>query len=392
MKTTANRLQLLTACERAAHAAAKKATLPVLEYLLIDADSDALRVTGTDLELFVRKFCAAQIIEPGAVGVPAKRLLAFLRAVDGETVAIEYQAPAEGEHIATVQCGRHSVKLPALPKEEFPPFIVPTGPQAIVNGAEYRRLVGDVAYAVSSTQNRPVLTGICAHIKDGRLILVAADGCRLAIAATSTGYAVAPEWPTELILPAKAAEELADISKAEDAAIILVYHKVFTGHLNGVEQFPNSVYALCGDTEVYTQCVDGHYVDYAAIIPEAFANSLSVDPVLLAKDIAMAAKATDRKPCDTRIDLARNGDTLHLGAAAIQNETTSEFESDIPCTCLTGDTLAIALNASFMLDVLHTLAKGARLIISTNGAGKVALLQAEGSESIHLIAPLKEKS
>ncbi len=393
MKTTANRLQLLATCERAAHAAAKHATLPVLEYLLLDAEIDVLRITGTNLELYIRKSCATQATEPGTVGVPAKRLLAFLRAVDSEDVTIKYQAPTTTgvEHTASIVAGRHSVKLPALPKEEFPLITVPTGPQAIVNGAEYRRMVNDVAYAVCPDQSRPVLTGICAHIKDERLALIAADGFRIAYTVTAK-YFADPEWPTELILPVKAAEELADIAKAEGATLTLTYHKVITGHLNGGEQFSNSIYVLCGDTEVYMRCVNGHYPDYKQIIPESFANSLSVDPALLAKDIVMAAKATDRKTCDTRIDLVRNGGTLYLGAAKILDETATEFESDIPCVCLSGDSQAIALNASYILDVLRTLAKGARLIISTNTAPKVALLQADGSETIHLIAPLKEKS
>ena len=51
----------------------KKATIPILSNILLEAREDRLTLTATDLELGIRCTTAAKVKSPGTGTIPAKR-------------------------------------------------------------------------------------------------------------------------------------------------------------------------------------------------------------------------------------------------------------------------------------------------------------------------------
>ncbi len=70
--------QLLNGLGIVGRAVASRAQLPVLSHILIEAKSDGLTLSATDLEIGIKVKVNAKVIEDGVVAVPAKMFMEFL--------------------------------------------------------------------------------------------------------------------------------------------------------------------------------------------------------------------------------------------------------------------------------------------------------------------------
>src|SRR5260370_9579584 len=87
----------------------KKTTIPILSNVLLEAEGDRIKLTATDLELGIRRSCPARVKKPGAVPIPAKKLLDYVRllpAADLEGKLQEKQCAslAFGRSRSTITC------------------------------------------------------------------------------------------------------------------------------------------------------------------------------------------------------------------------------------------------------------------------------------------------
>ena len=75
MKLTITREQFQEGLQAVAAAIPSKTTLPVLSNVLLEATSDGLRLSGTDLDIAVSTMVPASIDQEGAITLPAKKLV-----------------------------------------------------------------------------------------------------------------------------------------------------------------------------------------------------------------------------------------------------------------------------------------------------------------------------
>ena len=101
MKFTIPREALLKPLQLVTGVVERRQTLPVLANLLIQADSQGLSLTGTDLEVEMIARCAVPVEQPGEVTIPARKLADIWRALpDGADVSVV----VEGERLLRLAC------------------------------------------------------------------------------------------------------------------------------------------------------------------------------------------------------------------------------------------------------------------------------------------------
>ena len=89
MKIQLNRKQFDDALGVVAGAAAARASLPILSHLYIEAQSDTVRLVGSDLEQWVECRIPALVGENGATTLPARLLTELVGSLGGEDIHIE---------------------------------------------------------------------------------------------------------------------------------------------------------------------------------------------------------------------------------------------------------------------------------------------------------------
>jgi DNA polymerase-3 subunit beta len=218
MKIIAIRAGLLRELTALASVAEKKATLPILANVHLDAalPSD-LTLRATDLDIWLSTPLTVEVVAPGAACLPVKRLLEIVKALPEAEITIEVT-----EQRATITCQKSRFVLATTDPDSFPemPNLKTESTVVEVPGQILREMISHVQCAISQEESRYMLNGAKLEAKNGRLRLVATDGHRMSQAVVTPDQpAIAPDIAMDVLVPRKA---LAEIARLIDTATDLV--------------------------------------------------------------------------------------------------------------------------------------------------------------------------
>jgi DNA polymerase-3 subunit beta len=327
MKFTITREKLQEGLLAVVSAVPTKTTLPVLSNILLEARKDGLRLSGTDLDIAVATTVAADVDEEGAITLPAKKLSEIARELPASSVRIS----SAGEQRAQLECGKSKFRLLGLPKDEFPSFPHVKFDHAWKAPAkDLHKLIGHVAFAVSTEESRPILNGVLWELRKDHMRMVATNGHRLArmeVPLTGEGAAQA-----DLIVPPKALEQIRRLFGPDDEVEIA--------------KSENHLGFRCGGTQVYTRLIEGPYPNYEQVIPRENDKFATVDKVAMASALRrMSIVASDQTH---RIRLSLSGGTLKF---SVQTPDLGEAQDEMAVT-YEGEVLEIGFNAAYLLELL----------------------------------------
>src|SRR5215813_10218612 len=183
MKLTIDRTALLRSLAHVQSVVERRNTILILSNVLVEAKSDRLSLTATDMDLAIVEQTGANVAVPGAATVPAHTMYDIVRKLpDGAEVQIELVG--DGAQVA-LKAGRSRFTLATLPKEDFPATAGGDLPHRFpLSAIDLRGLVDRTKFAISTEETRYYLNGIYVHAfstgKQKSLRAVATDGHRLA--------------------------------------------------------------------------------------------------------------------------------------------------------------------------------------------------------------------
>jgi DNA polymerase-3 subunit beta len=225
-----------------------RTTLPVLSNILIEVGEDSISMSGTDLDIAVSVNVPADVDEPGALTVPAKKLQELARELPEHPVRIT----TKGDRLE-LTCGRATFRLNGMPRDEFPTFpTVDFANSWKVGGKVLHELIRQTSFAVSTEESRPILNGVLWQLGESEMRMVATNGHRLArirVASEATG---APK--ADLIVPPKALAQVERLFSADDEI--------------EVARSENHIGFRKDGTQVFTRLIEGPYPNYEQVIPK----------------------------------------------------------------------------------------------------------------------------
>lgn len=246
-------------------AVAKKETLHVLSYVLIEAVGDRLRLTATDMDVTMRSSCKAEAVRSdGSVLIHAKRLAELCNLFDQDTPI--QVAALKGT--TSIRAGEYRGKLPSMPVVEFPS--TPAIPAALVPlpVRTFKSQLDQVAFCVSQHDPRYFTAGVYMALRDGRAVLVSTDGHRMA----RSSAACDTPMSASVIVPAKSVPELMSMSNgAQDLSF-----GASDAHL----------FFVAGDRALITRVIDGRFPAHERVLAGI---STGASPVVANRDALIAA-------------------------------------------------------------------------------------------------------
>src|SRR5213593_4679942 len=156
----------------------RKNTIPVLANILIEsAGEDAIRISGTDLDVTIRCDADAQEISTqGAICVPARKLFDIARLLPDAPVSFKKE---ENEWV-TVECDRSKFRLPGIAKDSFPELPTFKSTPLKLSGEVLKKLVDRTIFAITQEEGRYTLSGAKFVLDKAGAKMVTTDGHRLA--------------------------------------------------------------------------------------------------------------------------------------------------------------------------------------------------------------------
>lgn len=209
MKFTVTKAALAKELQFADHVIDRKHTIPILQYMLVEAQGDTLKLASTSLENWLLStITALSVSRPGAAVIPITLLHRMVG--DFSDGPIEFSVE---KNTMTVTSGKASAKLPMLSVGDFPtpPVAAPAiiaAPAKTLHG-----LLSGVRHAVYAEISDWSLRGAYVTASNGKLSAVATDRHRVAEKSSALG-AACEQFST--IVPAKAIDCLLKVLAAAD--------------------------------------------------------------------------------------------------------------------------------------------------------------------------------
>ena len=118
MKLTIERASLLKSLAHVQSVVERRNTIPILSNVLLEAGSENLRLSATDMDLSVVEGVSADVEQTGATTAPAHTLYDIVRKLP-EGAEVSFEVAGDNGRM-TLAAGRSNFALTTLPKEDFP--------------------------------------------------------------------------------------------------------------------------------------------------------------------------------------------------------------------------------------------------------------------------------
>lgn len=364
MKLVVNKDVLLDGLQKVQAIVATRSTLPVLYNVLLRAEKDRLWLTATDLEVTVRTSLEAKISRTGGTTLPARRLFSICR----ELPANEIEIDVDDKDVASVRAGASFFKIIGISEDEFPPLPKFQGTRSYrLEQKLLKTMLAATHYAASADASRPVLCGVLASVREGKLNMVATDGRRMAM--WEHELATTKETEGNCIIPAKTVGELLR-SLGEDGEVNL-------------QVAENQVAFEFGSMLIMSKLIDAAYPNFRQVIPTDHGERIVIEREHLLNAVRRVALLLSDK--SNSVTLSFGKDTLEISASAADVGEAKE-KMDIKYR---GKEIAIAFNPDYLMDPLKTLGSDEVSLEVTNELSP-AVMRCD-KPFIYVIMPMRVK-
>ena len=366
MKIKVTQEKLSKALSNVSRIAIGKATLPILNNILIRVSNKKVSLVTTNLDMAIVDFLPVSNSEDGVITVPAKLLTEFISNLPkGEVVEIKTK-----DNKATISAGKYSSTINGTPADDFPELPEIDEKKAVtykIGIEEFKNSIGQVIIAASNDLTRPALTGVYFDTSDGSLFIVSTDGYRLA----KKELIKKVESEVKAIVPASSLHEvLRSISDDMEEVEISFSEDLVRFRL--------------GEIEIVSKLIDASYPNYQALIPKKHEISATLDReefIRTTKLAALFARSVDGSIiCETKTP-----DTLSVRSIANEfGENDSTIKTDVSKDGI------VRLNSRFLIAALNAFDAPDIVIEFSTGVKPILLKNTKDNNYIHIVMPLNK--
>ncbi len=373
MKVSVMQEHLAQGLNIVSRAVSPRSTLPVLSNVLVATDEGRLRLSATNLEMGITCWLGARIEQEGSTTVPARTFNELVNALPRDQVLMDLTERTQTLHVSA---GASNTDIKGIDAQDFPPMPVPdllTGIQ--LNVADFKEMIHQVAFAASTDEARPVLTGVYITLEGDKITMAAADGFRLSVKTASLSAPVSQ--PQNVLIPARALSELARIATDGAQTITMV-----------IPKGRGQVVFRLKDIQLDSRLIDGTYPDFTQIIPRGYKTRTVISTDALLKACKQAEIFARESSNIAKVSIKPGGE-LQPGAVEItaQSEETGSNETLVDAN-IEGGPLLIAFNVKYLRDVLEVI-KTPNIALETNAPNTPGLIRPLGEEGyLHVIMPM----
>ncbi|GIN72477.1 DNA polymerase III subunit beta [Bacillus sp. J14TS2] len=368
MKFIIQRNRLIDSVQDVTKAVSSRTTIPILTGIKMIATEEGLTFTGSDSDISIESFIPkeengdeiVEIQETGGIVLNAKFFSEIVRKLPMDTVEFE----VSNHQQTIIRSGSAEFNLNGLDPDEYP--YLPQIPEEHIFSLPadlLKTLIRQTVFAVSTSETRPILTGVNWLVESNTLRCTATDSHRLAM--RTAPIEGAGENSFQAVIPGKS---LVELSKILDGSNDLVDIVITDNQV--LFKFKNLLF--------FSRLLEGNYPDTSKLIPTEYKTEL----ILPSKDFL---HAIDRASLLTRSDRNNVVKLTTMEGKKIEiSSTTPEIGTvveQINTESIEGEELKISFSAKYMMDALKAV-EGTDIKIRFTGAMRPFIIQAVHDDTI----------
>lgn len=351
-----------------------RATLPILTGIKIDATNEGIVLTGSDSEISIEITIPNQVdgqeiinvVEPGSVVLPGRFFVDIIKKLPGKEVKL-----STNEQFQTLITSAHSeFNLSGLNPDQYPLLPQVSSDDALQLPVKVlKNIIAQTNFAVSTSETRPVLTGVNWLIQQNELLCTATDSHRLAVRKLKLEEEIEDK---NVIIPGKALAEL---------------NKIMTDSEDHIDIFfaSNQVLFRVGNVNFISRLLEGHYPDTSRLFPENYEIKLGLNNSDFYHAIDRASLLA-REGGNNVIKLSTGDTQIELSSTSPEIGTVKE---EVTANDVEGGNLKISFNSKYMMDALKAI-DNEEVEVEFFGTMKPFILKPKGDDTVtQLILPIR---
>ncbi|HCI80525.1 MAG TPA: DNA polymerase III subunit beta [Ktedonobacter sp.] len=378
VKVTCKQQELSRGLSTVGHAVSNRSTLPILANILLATDNGRLRLYATNLEIGINCWIDAEVQEEGSTTVPAKLITDLVNSLP--QASIDISVP-EDSHVMNVKSQRSSANIKGMDPSEFPlsPNTEGSDPPVVLDAAQLKEMISEVAFAAGEDDSRPVLTGVVVQVSTGKLTFAAADSFRLAM--RSSALTNDSTLRNDIIVPAKTLTELGRILPSEGSVAMIVT--------------PNRSQVLfhTENVDLLSRLIEGTFPNFRQIVPKDHTTRAVVETKEFAAAVKSVAPFARDSSNITRIKInGGSNDGMEAGTLTIE-ATAEDVGSNVSTinAAVDGPEQQIIFNVKYLAEVLAVLDTPEVALEVTSAARPGVIKPISSADYTYVIMPMSTR-
>ena len=331
MKFVAARDDLIRRINIAMRAVPVRTTMPILEYILVQASERGIIFTTNDMELGVETHVEGRVEEPGTVAIHARTFSDIVRKLPDEDVFIS----VDDNYAITLRCGKSCFTLMGMDGADFT-YLPQVEREDSISMSQFtlRQVIQQTIFSIAANENNPLMTGELFEINENGLRVASLDGHRISMRYVQLAGDYSPR---RVVVPGKALQEISRILSGEVDDIVTIFFAA------------NHIIFEIEGTMVVSRLIGGDYFDVDKMISRNYETKISISRLALMESLDRAMlfiREGDKKPIifDFRERVMNISIDSQIGS---MNEDV-DIEKD-------GKDIMISFNAKFLMDALKAI-------------------------------------
>ena len=344
---------------------------PILNCIKFELTDEGLYLMSTDSEISIKTFINKNNIEKidtqGEIVVSGRYIYEIIRKLPNETINLEEVIDSK----LYITTKNSSFTLNCSNVNEFPDLELEYNQNPIIlNQKQFKTIINQTSFATSSSETRPVLTGINFKIEDDILTCTATDSYRLAVKTVKLNAKTVEN--SNIVIPTKNLNELVKLMNNDEENIEM--------HI-----FANKVVFKFNEIIMMTRLISGTYPDTSKLIPESYELTMNVNYDELYSAIDRASLLTNESDKNTiKFETTNNIAIISSNIPEIGN-----VEEKINIEKNNNSEIKIAFNSKYMIDAVKSL-ESSEIELMFNGEIRPIILKSNTNDDlIQLILPIR---
>jgi DNA polymerase-3 subunit beta len=306
-----------------------RTTLPILSNILLETDTNKLKIAATDLDVSMITTLPVKVIEKGTITVPAKTFVEIIR----ESPETEIEVSSTDTRVE-IKIEKGNYKLSGLAKDDFPKIPeVKKGMQIKIPGTDITKMIRKTIFAVSTDETRPALNGVLWQTKGEWMQMVATDGHRLA--KISMKNKKLKGLNEDVIIPPKALNLLTKLVGEKEVDVGVIFSE-------------NNIIFCFDDVILSSRLIEGPYPNFDQVIPKDNNKKLIANKDLLMGTVKRVAILANTLTHQVKFSLKKG----NLDLSSVNFDMGGEAKESIKCE-YKNEHMDIGYNANYVLDILR---------------------------------------
>ncbi|WP_374722869.1 DNA polymerase III subunit beta [Peribacillus tepidiphilus] len=375
MKFIIQRDRLVQSVQDVMKAVASRTTIPILTGIKISATNEGVILTGSDSDISIESFIPleeegdelVEIKRTGSIVLQARFFNEIVKKLPMDSVEIS----VENGFQTIIKSGKAEFNLNGLDPEEYPHLPQIEEENIIKLPTDLlKALIRQTVFAVSTSETRPILTGVNWKIENGELTCTATDSHRLAM--RKAKVKTDSQGSYNVVIPGKSLNELSKIlDETQDPVDIVITE--------------NQILFKAKHLLFFSRLLEGNYPDTSRLIPNESKTDVIINTKEFLQAIVRASLLGEGKNNVVKLS------TIEPNFVEISSNTPEigKVVEEVQAESIEGEELKISFNAKFMMDALRAL-EGTDIQISFTGAMRPFLIKSQNDDSmLQLILPVR---